>query len=31
MDDKNYMPSSVFSHVLIKKTPSTIILRDYDE
>jgi len=25
------MPSSVFSHIIVKKTPSTIILRDYDE
>ena len=31
MDDKTYMPSSVFSHIIVKKTPSTIILRDYDE
>lgn len=31
MDDKTYMPSSVFSHVIIKKTPSMIILKDYDE
>lgn len=31
MDDKTYMPSSVFSHVIIKKTPSTIILKDYDD
>ena len=31
MDDKTYMPSSVFSHIIVKKTPSTIILSDYDE
>lgn len=31
MDDKTYMPSSVFTHITIKKTPSTIILRDYED
>ena len=31
MDDKTYMPSTVFSHVIVKKTPSTIILKDYND
>lgn len=31
MDDKTYMPSTVFSHVIVKRTPSTIILKDYDD
>ncbi|MGN0328972.1 MAG: DUF342 domain-containing protein [Lachnospira sp.] len=31
MDDRTYVPSSVFTHVLVKKTASAIVLRDYDD
>lgn len=31
MDDKTYLPTSVFTHILVKKTPSAIVLRDYDD
>lgn len=31
MDDKNYVPTVVFNHILVKKTPSAIVLRDYDD
>lgn len=31
MDDKTYMPNSVFTHVIVKKTASAIVLRDYDD
>jgi len=31
MDDKSYIPSSVFNHILVKKSQNAIKLFDYDE
>lgn len=31
MDDKTYVPNSEFNHILVKKTASAIVLRDYDD
>ena len=31
MDDKTYIPSTVFTHIAVKKTPTAIVLRDYDD
>lgn len=31
MDDKTYAPSSEFNHIIVKKTPTAIVLRDYDD
>lgn len=31
MEDKTYMPESVFAHVIVKRTSNAIVLRDYDD